>query len=121
MKVLVIGMNPSKQGRVGAKENSTVKKLHEWMTDLGVKHFSFSNSYEHTTDKIPLSQINYDRLFTLTQNYGKIIALGNFASEALDKINVSHFKLPHPSPLNRQLNDKNFERHVLENCRNYLR
>ena len=52
--------------------------------------------------------------------YTKVLALGNFPSSALDKINVSHYKLPHPSGLNRKLNDKHYELSMLKDLRNYL-
>lgn len=35
-----------------------------------------------------------------------VVALGNTASFALDYISVEHLQLPHPSGLNRKLNDK---------------
>lgn len=47
-----------------------------------------------------------------------IIALGNNASKALGII--PHFKLPHLSGRNRQLNDKQFILDKLEECRQYL-
>lgn len=48
------------------------------------------------------------------------IALGSAASEELDKLNISHFKLPHPSPKNRKLNDKFFVTSQLNLCRIWL-
>ena len=56
----------------------------------------------------------------VTSNYHKVIALGNVASDSLKKINVEHFKMPHPSGLNRQLNDKQFEKNKIKECYNYL-
>ena len=46
-----------------------------------------------------------------------IIALGNNASKA---IQGEHFKLPHPSRLNRQLNDKEFIANRLKLCKDWL-
>jgi hypothetical protein len=43
--------------------------------------------------------------FTEAQSDFKFIALGQAASQALDAFSVPHFTLPHPSGLNRQLND----------------
>ena len=50
--------------------------------------------------------------------YKKIIALGNNASKALK--GLPHFKLPHPSGLNRQTNDKKFINQKLRECRKWL-
>lgn len=120
MKILVIGMNPSKKGRVGNKENASVSKLNKWMTNVGVHFFSFSNVHE-STEHLPLSKVDYKRLCTITSGYDKILALGGYASSALNKIEVSHFKLPHPSPRNRLLNDKSYESNILKQCRKYLK
>lgn len=59
-------------------------------------------------------------ILALTKSYDQVIALGHFASKALTKLSVDHFCLPHPSPLNRQLNDPQYERTVLSECYNYL-
>ena len=37
----------------------------------------------------------------------------------LSKIGVEHFKLPHPSGLNRKLNDKKYVNKVLKECYEY--
>ena len=56
---------------------------------------------------VKLSQVKTYDLYKEAQEYDKVIALGEFASQALTKSMVPHFKLPHPSGLNRKLNDKN--------------
>lgn len=119
-KILVIGMNPSKKPSTKAKENSTVKKLNDWMSKIGIQYFSFSNVHE-SVDHVPLSCVDYSRLNTITHGYDRVIALGNYASDALKKIHVKHFKMPHPSPRNRLLNDKEYEKHMLKDCRKYLK
>ncbi len=48
-----------------------------------------------------------------------VVALGNNASKKLGS-RVRHFKLPHPSGLNRQLNDKVKLWLKLLECKNYL-
>ena len=53
--------------------------------------------------------IDFDKLVKC-EEANKVIALGNVASDSLRKVNVEHFKMPHPSPRNRQLNDKQFEK-----------
>lgn len=60
-------------------------------------------------------------------NYGldlhhedRVIALGEEASKYLDKINVNHFKLPHPSGLNRKLNDKKWLKKELKKCYKWI-
>lgn len=67
-----------------------------------------------------MEYVQWDLLKEVTKHHRKIVALGGFASKVLDKLGVEHFKLPHPSPRNRLLNDKEFERSELERCREYI-
>ena len=116
-KVLVIGINPSDK-KVIAK-NSTLHRLENWMDHLGLWVFSFINVIPEP-GCYKKEDIDYDRLRKVCHGHNKILALGSFVSEALDKIEVPHYKLPHPSPLNRQLNDKQYEDQVLVECGKYL-
>jgi hypothetical protein len=50
-----------------------------------------------------------------------VVALGNKASARLKKLGIEHFKLPHPSPRNRLLNNKKFIDLELRKCKNYLK
>ncbi len=54
--------------------------------------------------------------------YDKIIVLGNIAAyyAEINLWNRSYFKLPHPSGLNRKLNDKKYIHHLLSNLKDYL-
>ena len=120
MKVLVVGMCPSNKPTLGNKQNATFKKLEKWMDALDVKHFSFINTFDYTATPT-LSKVDYKRLSTATKEYDNILALGGFVSLALERIGVDHFKMPHPSPLNRLLNDKKYEKQVLKHCKEYLK
>lgn len=119
IKLLVIGMNPSTKPTLRGKSNASFKKLEAWMDVFGVQNFSFCNTFDEPSDA-KYSKIDFQRLCTLTGQYDKIIALGGFVSSALNKIDVKHFKLPHPSPRNRLLNDKTYEADVLKQCKDYL-
>ena len=118
MKVLVVGMNPS--GRdLKHKKGPTLDKLEKWMNQLDVHHFSFMNTFDEPGET-RITRVNFKRLKTVTKQYKKIIALGGFVSTTLNSIDVKHFKMPHPSPLNRLLNDKSYEEKVLSECKDYL-
>ena len=119
MKILVVGMNPGPPSK-NPNRSKSLEKLYHWMSELDVSIFSFCNTFEDC-GKAELSKVDLKRLCTLTSGYDKIIALGGFVSDVLKKIEVDHFKLPHPSPLNRLLNDKQFERKVLQECKVYLK
>jgi hypothetical protein len=50
----------------------------------------------------------------------KIIALGKAATKHLKELNVNFFELPHPSGLNRKLNDKTEMKKLMKKCKDYL-
>ena len=93
-KIVIVGMNPGNKG-------SSLKTLNKWIAN---RHYSFTNVCI-TKGKV---KPDLSRLVTELVSYDIIIALGNTASETLNKINIPHFKMPHPSGLNRQLNNKEF-------------
>lgn len=121
-KVLVLGQNPGNRSfkKKDGKPNtaSAIGRLYEWMTEIGVNTYSFHNVC-YQTGKVTKKDIDYELLKTVTSGYKRVIALGEFASYALTKIGVDHFKLPHPSGLNRQINDKSFVKQKLKECKKY--
>lgn len=111
-----MGINPSVQGTTAG---STFGRLNVWTEQLGLEKYGFVNAYPHP-GKCKVSQVNLDNLRALVYKFTKVVALGNFAAEALKKAGIDCFKLPHPSPLNRQVNDKVFISEQLEKCRAFI-
>lgn len=115
-KILVVGINPANKSK-----SQTLKKLNRWMDILNVNHYSFMNCIPikgtYSFDQVDYSLIQQ---YLMGIKYYKILALGGFSSSVLSKIKVKHFKLPHPSPRNRKLNDKSFEIKILEECKKYI-
>ena len=100
IKVVFVGDEPSKTNVspdiafVGAKCFNTVVK---WIKELNPDYYVCLNS-----DTISqLSDIK-----KLEKAGFKVIALGAKASERLEKMLIPHCVLPHPSGLNRKLNNK---------------
>lgn len=114
--VVFVGMNPSVQG---TNKGSTFGRLNEWVDRLGVTSFAFMNAYPHP-GKCKVRDVNLDNLRKALYKFPRVVALGNFAAEALEKAGIHHFKLPHPSPLNRQINDPEYINRILNECREYL-
>ena len=111
-KVIIVGQNPS-----AIEKSGTFKKLDQWTAEWKLNGgYDFMNCSDEVGQKYT---IDYESL-KVTSKYDKVIALGNVASDSLKKLDIIHFKMPHPSGLNRQLNDKEFEKKKIKECYNYL-
>jgi len=109
-------MNPSsKQPRKGSTRN----KLADWADQMRVESYSFMNVIDQPGD-VHHSMIDYNTLTFALSRYRKVIALGNFVSDVLKRAGVEHFKLPHPSPRNRMLNDPEKISVILSECSKYV-
>lgn len=116
-EVLVLGINPSGKKY---RKNCSLDRLHKWMAILGYTYYSFSNVIPYT-GKYKKNMVDINALFEYSKEHDKIISLGRFVSDILNEQNIDHFLMPHPSPLNRQLNDPMFEEMALKKCSEYLR
>jgi hypothetical protein len=96
-----------------------MRRLPLWIDRMGAGIVSFTNCISEA-GPYTRADIDYDRLSKSAAGYDRVVALGNFPSSALKKLNIDHFVLPHPSGLNRKLNDPKFELEQLELCRNYI-
>lgn len=63
-----------------------------------------------------------DTVFLKTSlgGYKKVVAWGSGVSKHLSRMGIDHFTIPHPSPLNRQINDKEYISRVLKECKEYI-
>jgi len=115
--MIVVGINPS-AGKPN-KTSPTIKRLNTWMNKLDVNYYSFTNVI-HKTGAYKKSMVDKSTLLAYIKDYKKVIALGPFVSETLNSLGIEHYVMPHPSPLNRQLNDKDFEAMKLTECKRYM-
>lgn len=84
------------------------KRLDLWLRSMSVDDYILCN------------RVDIDFNNRASWHFGPVIALGNEASRALSKIKVDHYKLPHPSGLNRLLNDKDYIVTKLTECKKYI-
>ena len=77
---------------------------------------------EQPYDWTNIYNLNDEVIFTVEQTYkySHIVALGNVASDYLNKLGVRHCKVPHPSRLNRMWNDPQTEIDTVNKLNNYL-
>lgn len=111
-KLLIIGHSPAKKNIL---TSPTMKRLHKWMDQCNISFYGFTNLCSE-----PKAKLKEEDIFLVGLADHKIIALGGFVSKYLTKIGVDHFAAPHPSPLNRNLNNKSFENKIIKNLRVYI-
>lgn len=113
---IIVGLNPTKaQYRKGC----AWFRLQEWILQLDVGIVAFTNlSHDPFWDK---KTIDHSYLFKSVQPHSKVIALGGLVSKTLDRLSIDHYILPHPSPLNRQINDYSYINRKLQECKEYLK
>jgi uracil-DNA glycosylase len=112
--IIFVGDKPSPKMKQGAKPfegAACEKRLKEWIRELiGDEEYIIVNKFDRPR-----------WVFSMWWGSGaKVIALGGEASKVLNRYRTSHFKLPHPSGRNRQINDKEFIKRQLEACKKWL-
>jgi len=116
MKVILVGINPSGKP---FRKNCSLDKMNVWMESFGFHHYSFSNVIPYEGE-YKMKSVDFDFVRSFVEGYDKVIALGGFVSNVLKKASIDHHTLPHPSPLNRNLNSKEYEDKCLKECRAWL-
>ena len=114
--IIIVGQNPSAKA---PRKGSTRSRLKEWTDEMQMGPYDFMNVV-NKSGKPDKSMIDYKLLTFNLKDYRRVIALGNFASNALNKIGVAHFKLPHPSPRNRMINHPEKISAILADCAKYV-
>lgn len=110
--ILFVGDRPSKLMKVGDPPfvgARCERRLQRWFDKLGATYYCVVNSVD------PEDIVTINLWIALE---APIVALGNSASKALGQ--NQHFKLPHPSGRNRQINDKEFIETRLLQCKEYI-
>jgi uracil-DNA glycosylase len=131
MKVLFVGSNPSVSAKTldpFCRSTKSGKILLSWIERTN-QEFSYSmcNVSDNPTSKnkpLKIKEIK-DNLDSLAIKIAaakpdKIVALGKTASKALTLLRVAHYVMPHPSGLNRQLNDPSFIEQKINGLRNFI-
>ena len=116
--IIFVGDRPSRDNTdldVAFVGTESGERLFKWIEYLDIYTYQALNVY--TIDsKVDTKNCMYLR----KHNGATIVALGNNASNVLKKLEIKHFKLPHPSGRNRKLNDKNYVASELQKCREWL-
>jgi uracil-DNA glycosylase len=131
--MLIVGSNPSQRSPTLDPFHSSTRSriiLDEWFSRHGISdrgRIKFINLVDRVTsgnvplrirDILPELDIVRHRIADTRET--KIVALGSFVDKILNKLNISHFTLPHPSGLNRRCNDKQYVDDMLVRLASYL-
>jgi uracil-DNA glycosylase len=127
--ILFVASNPSRLNIdpniaiIGSKSEKTFNSWAEYLSPQ--KDYQVTNVSDKITDQnkpLKRSEYNLTRLSELAHypTTTKVVALGKTAADALDQIGIKYYKLPHPSPLNRFLNNTVQVEAVLEDCKAWL-
>jgi uracil-DNA glycosylase len=115
IKVIFVGDKPSSKNLsidipfVGA---SCFPRLINWIKFISPDYYLTFNSQ---------LDLDLNKVAQLEKNNFKVIALGNNAHKKLKNCGINHFTLPHPSGLNRKINDDNYIKNVLQLAKQYVR
>lgn len=121
MGPLFVGLNPAAQ-HPGPdwNSNATFSRIFDWCDKLNIRHFSFVN-VSHRSGVFDRNTVDAQFLMKAVYGHnGAVVALGREVASVLARTRVSFFKMPHPSPLNRLLNDKEYEEMMLRELALYL-
>jgi len=131
MKVLLIGSNPSVKSPDNSEFHPDTRSravIDEWFKDIHDVSMSFINvvDYKKPGNK-PLSvreiKESLPELKGKIEQYNehKIVALGKTATKAMKLLTYDFLEAPHPSGLNRKLNDPEFVKSFIEDLTEYIR
>jgi uracil-DNA glycosylase len=124
--IVFLGDKPSSKNKnanvpfVGTK---SYKTLLSWFyeLDVDVNETVLCNVEHLITYSAGFKAIQLPNYFLdLKKDHDVIIALGNEAEKKSKEMGYKYFKLPHPSPKNRKLNDKKSLQNVLLECKLWL-
>lgn len=130
MHILYIGSNPSTSSPtdepfvVGTKSRSIVDSWNMHLPECMITYINVSNIKTENNKPLSKKQIKESCPDLLTRinstNPSHIVALGKAAATALTLLRQTYYEMPHPSGLNRQLNDKSFVEEKIKGLKHYL-
>jgi uracil-DNA glycosylase len=116
--ILILGQCPSSKTK--PFKNGTFARLSKWLEVVDVHAFAFHNVIPHMVNSYDIKDVDEAALMKAVKGKKIIIALGGFVSKVCTKYGIDHYKIDHPSPRNRNLNDPLYEINMLLDLKEYL-
>ena len=125
MRLLIVGQNPGIQKTNDPREIPIHRKLCEWMDRAGVYGYSFVNA-QHRQGNYAPSLVDMNFLCgCVCCHHGPILVLGDQAWSTMQRIfgptRAGAMRGPHPSGLNRKLNDPKYVDAFIDCLQLYIR
>lgn len=117
-ELLILGQCPSSNTK--PLKNGTYNRLMNWCDFVGISVFAFHNVIPNKINSYDINDVDEDALYEAVQGKTIIIALGGFVERVCKKYKIDCYKIDHPSPRNRNLNDPHYEQQMLKNLKKYL-
>ncbi len=129
MRVILVGSNPSIKSPDNSPFHAETRSriiLDEWFRDIPCQVSFINICQEKTSGNKSLTHKSIrnnlpdfqKRLESLEGD--KIVALGKTAEYGCSALGITFLAMPHPSGMNRQLNDKEFVARKIEELRKFI-
>lgn len=113
MKIMFVGQNPKKQTqRFPFDGTRSLITLNHWLEQLPIlptDEIYLANAHTRV-GKVPHPKDadGMDSVFWHAGESAVVVALGAYAALALENRGIRHVRFPHPSGLNRKINDQTY-------------
>lgn len=117
-ELLILGQCPSSNTK--PLKNGTYDRLMKWCNEVNISMFAFHNVIPNKINSYDINDVDEDALYEAVQGKTTIIVLGGFVERVCKKYKIDCYKIDHPSPRNRNLNDPKYEKQMLKKLKKYL-
>lgn len=108
--IIFIGDKPSKKNvdpSIPFVGTQSYKRLLMWIWEMDL-------------DITNIGMCNKDQIPTFYGDQAVYVALGRNAQKVAEQLDLTHYFLPHPSGLNRTINDKALMKQLLKKCKEWI-
>ena len=113
----MVGLNPGKKPQ---RRGDSWDRFYEWLDYLELDYVSFMNLTSDPDWDGKTSGVDIAYVRDTLSMFDRVVAWGSGVSRHLDRAHIEHFVIPHPSPRNRQTNDRELVYERLSLCREYI-
>ena len=117
-RVIILGQCPSSKTKASA--NGTFARLKKWCDAVDLHEWDFHNVIHDKINSYDPADVDVATLIKKTKGKQVVIALGGFVERICKKYAISCYKVDHPSPRNRNLNDPDYELRMLKSLKRFL-